>query len=662
MAKILSKIKFPRIHQIKLTNFSLYSSSPVISIKIPDGVFCLTGANGLGKSTLLSAIHFGLTGIVPHSGEKFLSVEEYYSDNLDFSRNFFNGRITEDDHDLADISLSITIGNFKYELTRGMFEPKELRYLKIEDSLEKENIFDSESSKMSPEMVHNEYVKNIVLHTGLESFSQMVFLYSFIFTFDERRHLLFWDQKVCEQALHLAFGIDPAEAQRADLLRREMERAGSLARNANWDATQVRNQINDLKRNINETLKGEDPRDIRQKYDKLIEEEENKDREVERIELEVKDAMLKLSELSAKEANLRVSYNDEFNNKLKKQYRLKLHPLIVSSRNDGKCGLCGSTGEKSVKEILDLENATSCPICKSVIAETKEDPKIIEKLKKTDEDLVKTRKESEMVLKTIARLNSELDKAKAEANKAREKINEFENANKKALSDLNKKRSSGEDIDAVLEKYRLQMEEYLEKKRKYYEKRDEKQKALNRVQKELEKQYFSAEGSFVPLFKDLAFEFLGLDLDVKLALKGSGINLTLEVKGKARRQYHQLSESQRFFVDIALRMALAQYISDSDSKASLFIDTPEGSLDVAYESRAGDMFAKFIMKGFDILMTANINSSRMIRTLAEKCGKKKMEICRMTSWAELSEVQVAEEKLFEQVYAEIEKALNSKGK
>jgi ABC-type cobalamin transport system ATPase subunit len=136
------------------------------------------------------------------------------------------------------------------------------------------------------------------------------------------------------------------------------------------------------------------------------------------------------------------------------------------------------------------------------------------------------------------------------------------------------------------------------------------------------------------------------------------VTVLLEVKSSARRQFHQLSESQRFFIDMALRMAMIKYMSAPDSKGSFFVDTPEGSLDIAYESRAGDMFARFVHDGFGIIMTANINTSRLLLSLAEQCGKQRMNLCRMTTWTDLSEVQMAEEHLFDEAFEQIEKAMS----
>ena len=56
-------------------------------------------------------------------------------------------------------------------------------------------------------------------------------------------------------------------------------------------------------------------------------------------------------------------------------------------------------------------------------------------------------------------------------------------------------------------------------------------------------------------------------------------------------------------------------------------------------------------------MTANINTSRLLISLREACGKDRMTLARMTAWTELSEVQVEQEDLFDEAYNEIARAL-----
>jgi hypothetical protein len=215
----------------------------------------------------------------------------------------------------------------------------------------------------------------------------------------------------------------------------------------------------------------------------------------------------------------------------------------------------------------------------------------------------------------------------------------------------------GSAIHARIAGCREQIQSILLKKQKQYEKREKKRKELRRLQRKLIVQYSEAEEIFVPIFKDLAHSFLGIELSIRLEARSGVVSLTLSVRETPRRRIFQLSESQRFFVDIALRMALLKFTSPSDKKACLLIDTPEGALDIAYEKRAGDMFAQFVLDGFNLMFTANINTSQLLLALASACGKAHMRVSRMTSWTELSEVQRKEEALFERAYRQINVAL-----
>jgi hypothetical protein len=74
------------------------------------------------------------------------------------------------------------------------------------------------------------------------------------------------------------------------------------------------------------------------------------------------------------------------------------------------------------------------------------------------------------------------------------------------------------------------------------------------------------------------------------------------------------------------------------------------------------MFAQFVNCGHDIVMTANINTSQLLRKLAAKCGASRMKLVRMTEWTELSDVQMQEESLFREAYGGIEKELRNGGR
>lgn len=70
------------------------------------------------------------------------------------------------------------------------------------------------------------------------------------------------------------------------------------------------------------------------------------------------------------------------------------------------------------------------------------------------------------------------------------------------------------------------------------------------------------------------------------------------------------------------------------------------------------MFGDFVQKGFDVIMTANINSSQLLLQMAKKCRREKMKIERMTSWTILSTVQQEEQDVIEKAFNNIEEALD----
>src|SRR3954470_12273680 len=127
------KVGVPRPELVRLHRFSLYEKAPTITTKLGTGVFCVAGANGLGKSTFLAALNYGITGVVPQPGREFRGVDDYYKKVQSYSASFFLGRINDEDADAAQVELVLRAGAHRYRLVRGMFNPLELRELEITD-------------------------------------------------------------------------------------------------------------------------------------------------------------------------------------------------------------------------------------------------------------------------------------------------------------------------------------------------------------------------------------------------------------------------------------------------------------------------------------------------------------------------------------------------
>lgn len=640
------KRNLPVLTGVQLRSFSLYRNHRSIDISLRPGVFCLAGANGLGKSSFLAAVNFGYTGIVARPGRPFQRVNDYYEDSLTYSQSFFDGRIQEEDRSNAEISLSFRVGNHNYNLTRNLFEPEKLRTFSIIDE-NGEVVLDT-SDRDSGEK-HKAYQRRIVEDCKLPNFSYFVFMQHFMLTFDERRHPLFWDERASNIALYLAFGVEPEETERAESLRHQIDSADSNARNAQWQATLARKRL--------EATAGQEVpgiQELREVHARFIEQADNARDEADQAQRAVGDAELKAAEASARHLALRREYDQIFSKKLVGQHDPALHPTVRVTLSRHVCDVCGADTEEAIAAVeLALANR-KCPLCASPIESPEAAEVDFEELQRIDEELAQAKTEADTAQTRLERLQADAAQLVQRAARFADELSSFETSNSDEMPSI---LSTATELDQQRRQAESEYQNALARRNEYRAIRDQARSELDPLLSTFTAAYEEGEKRFVPRFRRLAHRFIGLDLDIMLNQQRGVYRLDLEVQGERRRAITELSESQRFFLDIALRMALAQYMSNPDSPAGLLVDTPEGSLDIAYEARAGDMFADFVSDGFNLVMTANINSSQLLIRLAERCGTNLMKLVRMTDWTPLTEVQAEEEGLFNEAYRRIEAEL-----
>ncbi|MEU4465664.1 hypothetical protein AB0G20_18425 [Streptomyces sp. NPDC024017] len=648
-------VKLPVIHALELSHFTLYQNRNKISIDFGDGVFCLAGANGLGKSTFLAILNYAITGIVASPNQKFQSAKEYYQDSMKYAAGYFQGRVRELYRPDAEVTVRFTVGPTQYTVTRDFFTSQSLRRLKIEGPSGERN-WTVEDSDLDGNIIHNEYVSAILTDTGLAGFEQLVFLQHFLVTFDERRHLLFWDSPDATlYALYLVFGVDPTKVAHAAEWARMAERLESQARNAQYQATTARDNRNEvLKRTAPDTLPN---MELLDQHEKLVAQQLKAQQLLESKTAEVEDSRLRVSVLAAEASSLRRDYNKSFESRFITQNHPEQNPLIAQLLDNCECSVCGQTGEEVTAAAKAALEANSCPLCRLQIpAPVDQSDEAFAQLEELDRKLAAAKGQLTEAQASFERLNNELSSARAQLVEVTDALRAFEQENAEELKH-EKLPSDTDAITKILQQYDDERREATRRRDDFRARKEEFRRKLAPIQKELAHKYHAAELDFVPTFQRLAYQFLGLDLEVQMLERVRGPELVLTINGTRRRETTQLSESQQYFVDIALRMALVQYLVGDEGVGGMFIDTPEGSLDIAYEKRAGQMFGQFVTQGNRLVMTANINSSQLVLRLAEECGSDRMHVERMTSWTTLSEVQAESEALFDEAYARIERAL-----
>lgn len=646
---------FPVITKVIINHFSLYSKQNFIEIDMDKPVFCLAGANGLGKSTFITILNYALTGIVRNPKRSFSadnSIPAFYSKNKAFANKYFEGRIDEKSRDVADVEVHFRIGEYAYVLKRGFFDVEELRFFsrtKIgEYSYESETI----ELELGDELCES-YMSSLTEDTGLSEFSQFAFLQHYVLTFDETHQLLFWDKEMMERVLYLFFGVDAKTAHLADGLRKKYKKLTSDSSNLQWDITQA---IRELERIVSlasgTSNASETSKEAIEQYELHTEQLTEAVTQLESYKHDIKQVQLEIADYSLNLYTLKREYEELFEKTLQSDSTIEADPKIIEIIKTLQFAI-NESGE--IQNILNLLVAyiqgNHAP---KKMGKRKGLDEIFNSLEQLDQKIAELKVKLDDSNERESRVLKEQTELEKYISKVKTKLLKIEDENDNFLNNLYK--DKGDDITDLVSRFKEQIENLKKKKEQSLEGKRATKSELKKLEKNLKKFYQDAEEKFIPLFNEYAESFIGLELNIWLQSYDKGMTLDLEVNDTRRKEAYQLSESQRYFLDIALRMALIEHAS---TECSLMIDTPEGSLDIAYETKAGKMFADFSTKGYQLLMTANINSSELLKEIALNCKNEGMILERMIYWTTLSQVQIELENKIENAYNEIEEILNS---
>lgn len=425
-----------------LQNFSLYRRTATVHAEFDRGVFCLAGANGLGKSTFLAALNFAICGVVAEPGRSFLRPRDYYDDLIPYSSSYFSGRISESDHEAAQVELEMTIGDREYRLVRGMFSPTGLREFSI---LGPDGQVEEYSDPAFDDIErHRHYEAALLADSGLNDFSQLVFLQLLVLTFDEQRRLLFWDDRVAQAALFLAFGITPEQASLAESLQKTFDSADSLVRNLQWQATGVRRDLEALQRATAGGPASDD--DLEREHKRLEQRVDDAAKRYEKLETSWRDSQVRLADAAAAMRSAQAEYDAVYAERLKTRRHAHAHPVVVAAINNGVCGVCGSEGTQVSETVRDRLAEGRCPLCGSPLpeADPEGDAELLERLRVVGERIVALEDELGAQQAAVVRWRKEADAGEVGVRELRAELEGYRTANALALS---RRAVEGQELD-----------------------------------------------------------------------------------------------------------------------------------------------------------------------------------------------------------------------
>jgi DNA repair exonuclease SbcCD ATPase subunit len=643
-------MQLPKINKIVISHFSLYKTKQQITLDLANGVFCLAGANGLGKSTFISIVSYAMTGYVIQPGKQFKSdnsISMFVKNNSGFAYKYFDGRIDEEERDLAKVSVEFELAGYNYRITRGFFDNSGLEFFSRIGA-------DGINTAKDNEPLSDQYELFFVKDADLASFDQYVFIQGFVLTFDESKKLLFWDSDSMNRVMHLFFSVDPQKAQHADILRKDVKRYESYMRNIQWQISQSEKQLSILsnkgmlseedERSIRDAVNKE--KEIRDLIDAKKEEATSTEEDLKRVKTQIADCAIRRYSLKNEyDASFSTLYKGKVEIEADGNILQQVKRIIVTLTDDEAA---------DVSNLMDGLKSVIITTIKDKKTEKRED--LLARLKNLDMQIVEIDNLSKDLVNKENRLLANIQRERTELNTLNSQLASFLESNSSILKRTPEIQQSMQLI-SEMNSLKMSIEQKQKEKDEAEKNRNNSLKQLLPLEQELKCSFATVSTEFIPCFKNYAKSFIGMDIDVDMKEVGGITSMVLNVNGSDRRERFQLSESQQYFLDIALRFALIEYTKSKN--AYMLIDTPEGSLDIAYESRAGQMFADFVSKGYSVIMTANINTSHLLLRMAEKCGKERMKIERMTDWTILSVVQQEEQSSIEGAFDDIERRLSS---
>ncbi|QDI06920.1 hypothetical protein electrica_00691 [Klebsiella electrica] len=614
-------ICFPVIRSIDIKGFQIYKNenNDGISHELNGGIHLIIGVNGLGKTTLLSALFRLLVGPkdIPKSDTALLGSTGHTL--AQWRKNsFFRNRV-KDGAINSFIKCKVSFGD---------------NILEIERKLSNLEVVGLSKNGVILEASQDEYERQIIELSGAADYVDFYYIIKYLLFFLEDRTELIWDNRAQFEMMRILF-FD-AESSREAVKQYDIaQKADSKYRNLNASLTTIRDRLKE--KSDAESEKNRATYILEKTKLSALEEafKESQDNYINQKNILEDERLAKATySRDLDELKYAIDYN---------QHLIYGHYLpdndatleyILKSLNSGAgCLACGneSASPDYFRKKFSLDKR--CPICNSQIEGKEKNDHSIEHLNnelkilyaKMDilEDSISSKttiieelKEGVYVIENI--LRDSMLELKASQNRVK-------NLEKNMPLDETEKQELQRIIDFREIELREQNNIRNEANAKYLNILTINNEKLNVKMKLLEQRfkYYSknllAERVFIRYetqSRKIGQGISAIDFPCFKVLMTSGV---FDREPSKRETADSVSESQKEFIDLAFRLSLIDVISaENQSPAMVVMETPEASLDSLFIHEASRLFREFAnaQDGKNIfLASTNLNKSEMIPAL-----------------------------------------------
>lgn len=637
----MKELYLPNLKKVKVNEYTLYQQEPTFEYDFKVGTNAVIGANGIGKTTFVNIIIYCLVG---HKKKKFKINKNTKKIKLEYiDEDFFSSRIDISADELinlsAEASLEFLLGSTSVVITRSL----------VNNNI-KSLFIDGHEIKEPDDIIYQNKIEELSNISHFQDFEVLV--REFLF-FDEQRNNVAWEIDSQDNILRILL-LDEEYHLKINDLEEKITKADTKGRHKSEDKRVAEASYNELVAAKDDVVKqskigdelteppNEDAEDrelIRQKLvlkknelsDQLLNKkeelalEQEKYNEMSQESLQIEGT---LSNLSAVYDNVMSEIKRLETDLYKSIYNTLPDYYFTIEKNmlsEGKCLVCNAKSRDIQHNATLLKQKGKCLVCSSTLVDSVPvDPSVVDKLNTLNEEKKERLNQVNNQKNIHLKLNTKLNEVKNNIIKLRDTINELERAKVVIESELNKDEPDNGKPDMyneILKNKEAIINELEKEVRAAYQERDNYKKELIEYTQKFKSVINNLNQRLSSYFNKYASTFLGLDC--KLSVTGKTLNkiphfyYVPEIDGQIRKDIWSVSESQRFFIDQAFRMAIIEYLQANITNFSTFFitETPEGSLDIAYESQVAMMFNIFSNSNNKIIFTSNLNSSNFLKEL-----------------------------------------------
>ena len=612
----------PIFEQLSINDYSLFPGTrdrPGLSHEFEPGLTLVLGANGLGKTTLVTLLFrlcsgpYDIPGMAKRGGvfggkpidSRLIGRQE---------RRTFAARVS-DGAPSATATLRFKVGPSEFLVTRSMADL---------------SLVDLQRDNAPIDATERDYHDMVVRAADLPTFGDWIFLLRHLVFYFEDRRALVWDPSAQVQLLRL-LQLSPESAREWERRDRAIRQLDSRARNLQAALPKEEQALADA------TASVEDADDVLAELTAAEEIQRQEQEEMDELdgalpEIENERQAARLEALKAEIALDAVTREYE---RLQLQVIESAFPsadqtasyILARLFTDSDCLACGNSVPKRADELRGRLAAAECVVCGTDVSRSTPGPSA----------------------RSTSRKKRRRQKAEQALQAAELRRSESESSFDELLLRLQELRSSLAERQVRLDVLVTQLPPDEAELRQQHEELKslrtlvETMKSQLKADREAFSHYFDgvnhdlARGKedLKSAFNELAKDFLLEDCTLILGTHKARIGETgplfdfpvfeLEMGGAGfespirRAGPDQVSESQREFIDLAFRMAVTEALV-AGGTGSLVIDAPESSLDAVFVSRAAEVLTKYAARQNRLVITSNLIEGDLIPQLAMRAG------------------------------------------